>query len=556
MSNYLVGVRRRGQEYMWRDTNAVHVDAADGLTEAQKARARENIGAAAAGPEGEEKELYIGSEFVLGTNWDTNVVENTNLRLCMKGKLALPYGENTVLHVSINPEYVLGIRAGQNPERLTTRKFWYTSGEAEPYDQDPILGDTITFDAHEQFYRFDIAKMTGRKASGEATWAEMSLDMLDEINLKITYSRTKGFESDLMGRNIDALARVESVRSPFSATTPGGRDDGPLLVHVSDVHGDYARLRNALEITRAIDADCALISGDIVSYYPQDGAGWMHEAIADTGVPCAVCVGNHDAVNDNYTDADVYNYLMAPSAAAIGNANSATYYYRDFADKKLRIICVDLYQSGGQSRWYTHMQNAQLTYICEALRTTPEGYGIIMMAHQMLAVVTCPSEAAISKFFQTDHRGQDDYLNAIDGAPLYDIVDAFIGRTTISKTYAQTGTPASISVSADFSGVSSTVEFIAHVTGHLHQDSVCYLTTAHRQLMLNIACAIPMIGGAEYRGLADMYDIARVPYGKSQDCINVYHIDRERRAVDIVRIGGSETVDFRQRDVLSIPYAE
>ena len=74
--------------------------------------------------------------------------------------------------------------------------------------------------------------------------------------------------------------------------------------------------------------------------------------------------------------------------------------------------------------------------------------------------------------------------------------------------------------------------------------------------MLNIACGVAMTGGSSYPYLADDCDITKVPYGKTQDLINAYMIDRTAKTVKIVRIGGTKTYDRKIRDYMEISYAE
>ena len=74
-------------------------------------------------------------------------------------------------------------------------------------------------------------------------------------------------------------------------------------------------------------------------------------------------------------------------------------------------------------------------------------------------------------------------------------MDAFIGREKLNKRYNQTNTYNTdgktfkdyIEVNVDFSN--SKGNFAAHITGHFHNDSVCYMpATNYKQVVLNQTC--------------------------------------------------------------------
>ena len=486
----------------------------------------------------DQKQLYLG-EFVQ-SGYSATDFSASVYRICMKDCVALPYGSKTKIHVSMNPKYLFAVRCGRTAQNLSSNKYWYHDG------------DEVTFTNNEQYYRVIFAEA----GSAEGMYEVITPDKLTDINPKITYSHVDGatFEN-VYDSNADNLERLLNAQNVLSSTSHGGIGTLPLIFHASDFHGDYIRVKNVLDLSQHYGADATVLSGDIVAYQPKDGARWMHSLFSSFSGKPIICIGNHEVTQTGITDEQVYEYFMEPSATKIGNINEKTYYYTDVSSKSLRIIVTDVYQYGATTRSNAHMSSEQLAYICSALKSAPNGYGILIVSHTPCVDVGSLASQDYSTFFQSLRKYGFAHYD-ITGTPIYDIVDAFIGRTTISETYSQTGSPNSISVSDDFSGVDSSVEFIAHLTGHIHEDSVCYLPTNHKQLMLNISCGNAMNGGSAYPYLADDCDITRVPYGKTQDAINAYVIDRTNKQVKIVRIGGTLTYDMKKREYMAIPYAD
>lgn len=489
-----------------------------------------------------ENELYLG-EFVNKSTSATGQSDSTT-RISMTNCVALPYGDRTKLKVHINPPYVFAIRCGRVAQNLASNLYWYRDG------------DEIIFNNHEQYYRVIVAKLTDPDATSSYVYQDLTPSDLKYANLRVEYSLdddTK--DSELYDVNADNVAFFLNSQNTLSASAHGSIGSHPIVVHASDFHGDKDRLERTLRFAERAKADCVVLSGDLVANKPYDRLDWMHELFAKfNGLPI-ICTGNHEVLDNSYTDEMVYDYMMKDSATKIGNTNGTTYYYTDVVSKKLRIIVCDIYQYGATTRSNTHMSDEQLAYIANALATTPADYGVLMVAHSPCVDVGNLADPNYNTFFQSLRKYGFTHYD-INGAPIYDIVDAFIARTSINRTYTQTGSPSSISVSADFSNVPSSVQFIAHLTGHIHEDSVCYLPTTEKQLMLNISCGCAMHGGSSYPYLADDCDITRVPYGKMQDAINVYVIDRGHKIVKITRIGGTKTYDMKDREYMAIPYKD
>lgn len=334
-----------------------------------------------------------------------------------------------------------------------------------------------------------------------------------------------------------------------------------VLVHVTDVHGDAERLQDALDAAEAIGADAVINSGDTVAYYSADA---LPAFVPPAGIPYLAAVGNHESWK--YTEAQTSEKFIAPYVAANGyvvdpSAENPTYYYRDFPSKLLRIIVVNQYQYNGKVNGHAGVEpcfyDRQMTWLAGTLLSTPSNYGIVIVIHEPEHNIVAPS--GYQKFQQCACTA-----NVI--SPVADMVDAFIRKTAISETYANAesgSSPASFSVAADFTQRDDTVEFIAFLSGHNHQDHIGYYEgTPSTMLCLDAVSTCSWVNknanltdGTEYPYYTENSDLARIPGTTNVNAFNVYVIDREKKAVKVIRIGNRVTTELVDRDRMIIPYA-
>ena len=491
---------------------------------------------------GEEgiSELYLGT-MVQAANAADGIQAATN-RVCMKNVLALPYGDKTKLTVSINPNYKITMRVGSSPYNLDTNLYWYENG------------DTIPLPSGASFYRVSIAYKDGTTT--------VNISDLATINLHIYYDPHETGYEPFDGAANAAMLKIGSGSSNMNYRSL------PTFIHTSDVHGDYVRVKRFAEYAERLGVSMACVTGDITGYNIHTDSNhfeWFHDIVKNSNVLWGICVGNHDSHvgtgNSSYTmsDSGVYNIFYDDIATEIGNATGKLWYVKDLTTEKLRIISLDLYQYGGV--WtYTYFTQEQLTWLCSTLASTPQNYGVIILMHAQQRSVVKDNDHA--KFYQTVRKGETpEHYNAVDndGDPIADIVNAFIGKTTISQTYTQNSGAETLTVSADFTGVASGVEFICYMTGHFHQDTIGYLTRNNgdpKQLVLNVTCGCSVYGNGTYKYLADCGDLPRNQKDATQDAFNVYGIDRANKSVRVARIGANCTSGFDLRDYMTIPYAD
>lgn len=331
-----------------------------------------------------------------------------------------------------------------------------------------------------------------------------------------------------------------------------------VLTHISDTHGDAVRYGNFLAMSKHINADVAIHSGDAVNVSPSDGYSYLNQGIVDyPDMPTAFCIGNHDAYSTdaaNYTNfikmfEDAYNYTLD---------DTNTYYYMDFPDKKIRIIVTNIYEER-HIGYSCRLSSAQIDWLISTLASTPAEYGVFIVAHCSENFV--PMSQDYDKFYSSGMV--NDWTNKYDnitGHPVSDIVDAFIAKSTVAGSFTEIvkqsvsssdTTIETVSYSADFTGVPSSVEFIAYINGHKHKDMIGYFSdTVHPQLTLNIT------NGVTAHYYADQSDFPRGDgKGSVQDAFNVYAIDRTTKCVNVIRIGSNVKYNLSMRDFMTIPYA-
>jgi hypothetical protein len=310
-----------------------------------------------------------------------------------------------------------------------------------------------------------------------------------------------------------------------------------------------------------------LDTGDATIYYANSGTTFRVSLANEfAALPfLGVCIGNHEALNsssspvsnvfeDNIQElASIYNYLSADNTVTV-----KTYWYKDFADKKIRLISLDMHEGGYYKGNYSQ---AQITWFVNTLKSTPSGYGVILMHHE-----TEDNLDAIVGKTDFNQVGYNPQWYGIDGKKIVaNIIDAFISRSTYSDTYTENGfsyygtgngSGESVTVNADFTTISDdTIEFIAHLVGHSHRDFIGkYRNSAQYQLCLMVStgnCLCPWKTNPEW---ANSSDLPRGDSGLTQDLFNIYCIDRDNGTIRIARVGSDITEQMAYRKMMIIPY--
>lgn len=112
--------------------------------------------------------------------------------------------------------------------------------------------------------------------------------------------------------------------------------------------------------------------------------GYLAEAFSD--VPQFWTPGNHDC--GKYSEvfsgglgaSYLFSHIGAHSNGATYGSTTSGYCYRDFADKSLRVICLNTCDENEKEA----LTDAQKLWFCNTLNSTPAGYSIIILSHHPL----------------------------------------------------------------------------------------------------------------------------------------------------------------------------
>lgn len=330
----------------------------------------------------------------------------------------------------------------------------------------------------------------------------------------------------------------------------------PVFMHVTDIHGDYKRLDRAYEFASKAKVSGVLNTGDTVyDNWASNRSSFAEDIDAKYNIPTVVTIGNHDA--RSLAPAEMEQNIISYYATRWQYTGENAYYYYDFTNWNIRCIVLNNYNTPDGAIGYGQ---TQINWLLDTLANTPQDYGIILMAHMPcvpLADVDPISEAFFQKSLYNDSLTW--HYDATQILP--QIIDAFIGNTTINTSFEETvsgTTTTTISVIKDFSNVALGAHFIAHVFGHTHMDVIGYAkNTQYKQLLINETCTNSDYGiysGGLSHG--NTGDIARGFEGNTQDAFNIIAIDQTNKLVKIGRVGSNRTIDGMTRDMMIASYSQ
>lgn len=353
---------------------------------------------------------------------------------------------------------------------------------------------------------------------------------------------------DVITRNQECEKYVSACRKHIDPSSFENSNETmmPFFAHTSDTHSDAVRFNNFVKYCEYIGVDAALVSGDQVTAIYTDDFTYYRNAVMASSTKFFHVLGNHDCEQaESQTDQMQHARFFDGIDTRMGMVHEGKcYYYKDFEDKKIRLIGLNEFQQGGTIRRYKYYKDDQISWFVNTLKSTPAEYGIIIMMHQPSR--EWENNTDYKKFWQKE-RYFNAFVSNMTGDIIGDIVDAFISRTSINKTYSQNGAQPTITVNTDFStSVADGVEFIMHVNGHFHIDRIGYLQgTTNMQLCCNVITT--QVKAGEWNDVPRNGEVV-------QDAFNFYGIDRSNGMVRIARVGSNTTFEMERRDCMVIPY--
>ena len=338
----------------------------------------------------------------------------------------------------------------------------------------------------------------------------------DIANISIYYDN-----GAILACNKNTIANFANVKRPFHRYSSSGTyKDCLTLGYFSDVHSDTDNIRRIAEFCDKFLLDDILQTGDLIASSLSQGvpSNW-----ATLGKKILGVIGNHDAQNNEggswVTQPQLmsYNTIIAPFVADWGvtqpdgaSANGFCYWYKDYADQKIRLIALDC----------MHWDSTQLSWFTSVLSSArSSNYSVVIAVHYLP--------------FAMQHT--DTAFDSVDFTPTSSVGDFF-------------ASPEIADAVASFMAAGG--EFICYLTGHVHIDLFGVGVAPYQdQLCISIATASAQNSATTYG------DTARVIGTKSQDCLNILGFDTTSKTIKIYRIGVDHDRFMRTKDFISWNYA-
>ena len=293
------------------------------------------------------------------------------------------------------------------------------------------------------------------------------------------------------GNNAAASERVAKIMYNESN---GSRSERFKIVHISDVHlsswspsNHYVlpiNLRQSVQFANQpeLRINVMAVTGDFISYGKKSEAKAYMKSFAsslqqDNFIPYVICTGNHDSnigaqedrspiMSTLFYKPEITNLLFTNNQNSYKRIPNENYYYKDFSNPQggtIRMIALDMIDQPSDvynTLNYAHYSQEQINWLSNvALR---EG---MTSSHSVIILNHYP--------FQHHDSGASTYLCDGDYVhPWYmipEIVEAFRGHTTLTKTYPNQFGGEDIHVDADFTN--NTVTFICYLGGHIHANA-------------------------------------------------------------------------------------
>ena len=298
----------------------------------------------------------------------------------------------------------------------------------------------------------------------------------------------------------------------------GGNVTALTILHISDIHGDSDTIARIIEKAKNYTGiDEMICTGDMVAdTYEQITSWWPSDMLT--------CMGNHDTASYssgagyNWTALSMANrdaYYIEPfeSSWGITHISGKSYYYKDYATQKIRLIVMDgmLYTDNGADA------TAQTAWMEDLLDDAIENN-----LHVLIAI-------------HAPHGG----------ATSVDCSFSKIGNSTM-PLWNDCNTPQAV-IDAVATKITGGLKFIGYLCGHVHQDWLWDAEGDGKQLMYCIACA-----SNDY----PQWKNTDIYHSKQSDIFNLVTIDTEHTMVKLIRGGGGDfTNRMKMRKAICFDYS-
>lgn len=404
-----------------------------------------------------------------------------------------------------------------------------------PYENGPVILYGANNEGIIKFWNEDKTEMLGGIGT---TWTDINRTITEsEIPSGTKFISLSFYNSDIdkirvcvgiLAETVHKTETSENITGEIKQKLQKARytDQGvtPLtILHFSDIHGDKAALRRIMDQAESYGnlVDDIICTGDFVPNTWQEIESWWNPR-------AMVVIGNHDTASYNngtynwtyLTMAERVEYYLEPfeSEWDIVRETGKSYYYKDYADANVRMICID-YMTYWQDQSSTE-SNAQTTWLQNTLADAIENE-----LHVLIAI----------------HGPVKD---TSQGAQL-DAVDCSFTKYGLTQSDSNALAFSAI-VSSVLTAINNGLNFIGYICGHLHWDAV-YITPDEKQLEFAAATA-----NVTQRSQWNGFDLFK---GTEADAYNLVTIDTTRKLVKLIRGGGADMDGhMRQRKSICFDY--
>lgn len=366
---------------------------------------------------------------------------------------------------------------------------------------------------------------------------------------------------DVILRNSLAEQYICAARKNFILDNTLSESTSKMLIcHFSDIHGDFERFDNVMELIEYYKPDFAVHTGDMVTWNSADSTDYFFDKIKKSDIRIYNTIGNHETfgacglhAGGSHTNEYLHERYVAPLRDIKTNTNKG-WYYTDFTSQKLRLIVLNPYEYFCEEDWNARGKRAflqeQSNWFISVLKDSVKNdYAVIVASHEIAEEVPpMANDWGFCQRFKPYPWGMP--TERTNNYIIEDIIDAFQYGKKLKKEYKCDISGQKINIDCNFEHKG---EFICYLLGHKHGDYVGYLPEHPTQLSITMPCSgcFP----PNYHNIGDeTSDLPRIPGTISEDVVNFYVIDRENKTISIVRVGASVNDLMETRRVLVIPY--
>lgn len=354
--------------------------------------------------------------------------------------------------------------------------------------------------------------------------------------------------SDVILRNSRAEQYLCAARKNFTEKNGflSETKSKTVICHFSDIHSDWERFDNVIEMINYHKPLFAVHTGDLVCWDSNDTYEEFFEKIDNIDTPVFNCIGNHETFRGEEPLSNEFLHDRYIKPLKNIHTSGKGFYYTDFEEQHIRLIVLNNYEDDNHEnrndREHYAILQEQCDWLIEALHDCEKkAFGVIIASHEADDRIVPGSDK--NGFCQRTEPYPWGIPSPRGNHIVADIIDAFKHGKELNRAYTWEKAEKPVNVSCKFEKSS---EFICYVNGHRHGDYIGYLPSYPDQLSMGTTCSgcFPK----DYHNIGDeVSDLPRIPETISEDAVNFYVLDREHRTVSVVRMGAYINDLFEER---------